>query len=109
MDQYLEFISNHSMLVLALAVVTFLLIKEFLLLRAQVHSGVDWRVGHVKEDSTQFHVGAIFIIQLTLLLKVIINTINTENVVDPTPIRAIRALNTPYPQVWLEHHLLRNL
>ena len=29
MDQYLEFISNHSMLVLALAVVTFLLIKEF--------------------------------------------------------------------------------
>jgi rhodanese-related sulfurtransferase len=29
MDHYLEFISNHSMLVLALAVVTFLLIKEF--------------------------------------------------------------------------------
>jgi rhodanese-related sulfurtransferase len=29
MDQYLEFITNHSMLVLALAVVTFLLIKEF--------------------------------------------------------------------------------
>ncbi len=29
MDQYLEFISNHSMLFLALAVVTFLLIKEF--------------------------------------------------------------------------------
>jgi rhodanese-related sulfurtransferase len=29
MDQYLEFISNHAMLVLALAVVTFLLIKEF--------------------------------------------------------------------------------
>jgi rhodanese-related sulfurtransferase len=28
MDHYLEFISNHSMLVLALAVVTFLLIKE---------------------------------------------------------------------------------
>ena len=30
MDQYLEFISNHSMLFLALAVVTFLLIKEFM-------------------------------------------------------------------------------
>ena len=30
MDHYLEFISNHSMLVLALAVVTFLLIKEFI-------------------------------------------------------------------------------
>ncbi len=29
MDQYLEFISNHSMLVLALGVVTFLMIKEF--------------------------------------------------------------------------------
>jgi rhodanese-related sulfurtransferase len=29
MDQYLEFVSNHSMLFLALAVVTFLLIKEF--------------------------------------------------------------------------------
>jgi len=30
MDQYLEFISNHSMLVLALGVVTFLLIKELI-------------------------------------------------------------------------------
>jgi rhodanese-related sulfurtransferase len=29
MDQYLEFISNHPMLFLALGVVTFLLIKEF--------------------------------------------------------------------------------